>query len=147
MFPHVGLAPAIWAPFLVLAGTTNLHDLVSGIASLNYLAIAHACTSAPRRFAKCLSIALANIQWQTSTRIIAATAGPIFVQAAFTKASNVRVTLNPADTEEVPFASRAFAILTTLLRTSIDLNPIHTSASLGDYRHPKSTRNDSSAPY
>lgn len=76
--------------------------LIDDIATFNYL-------DAPRSSlaAECLSIPIANIQWQKSTRHITAIVGPIFALAAFTNVATAPVTLSPADTEEVQSASKA----------------------------------------
>lgn len=128
---HAGLQS--WAPIPCF----GMHDgfcttLIGDIATFNY---SHASRSSLA--AKCLSISVANIQWQRSTRLITAIVGPIFVLAAFSNAPIALVTSSPADIEGVQFASRVFTKHTTLQQISTDYDPIPVTFCTGS--HPLQT--------
>lgn len=122
--------------------------LIDDLATFNYLDAPHSSLAA-----ECLAVPIANIQWQKSTRHITAIVGPIFVLAAFTNAPTAPVTLSPADTEEVQFASKAFTkhtirhqILTDYAVTPVILCP-EDSHSLQIPQSASSAQSYLPAPY
>jgi hypothetical protein len=87
--------------------------LASDFTSLNYLNAPH-----PTPAAECLSISIANIQCQTSFRLVTAVAGFISVLAPACTNFPTLVTLSLVDIEGDPSASKASSKATTLHRTA-----------------------------
>jgi hypothetical protein len=115
-------------------------SLASDSASLNYLNAPHSTPAA-----ECLSMSIANIQCQTSFRLVTAVAGFISVLAPTCTNFPTLVTLGLVDIEGDPFASKASSKATTLHRTATSYETVCAIAYSAHSRLRQLARNASFA--